>query len=79
MFRKLGVSDFVKAGIQTIPIIRRGIRVIKNCLLGKTGANTQDLVLSNVAVVEGFYVNIVLEALLLKAGLWFSRIDCLLR
>ncbi len=79
MFRKLGVSDFVEAGIQTILIIRRGTRVIKNCLLGKTGANTQDLVLSNIVVVEGFYVNIVLEALLLKAGLWFSGIDCLLR
>ncbi len=69
MFRKLGVSDFVKAGIQTIPIIRQGTRIIKNCLLGKIGVNTQDLVLSNVVVVEGFYINIVLEALLLKAGL----------
>ncbi len=69
MFRKLGVSDFVKAGIQTIPIIRQDTRIIKNCLLGKIGVNTQDLVLSNVVVVEGFYINIVLEALLLKAGL----------
>ncbi len=79
MFRKLGVSDFVKAGIQTIPIIRQGTRIIKNCLLGKTGVNTQDLVLSNIVVVEGFYINIVLEALLLKAGLWFSGINYLLR
>ncbi len=79
MFRKLGVSDFVKAGTQTIPIIRRGTCIIKNCLVGKTGINTQDLVLLNIVVVEGFYINIVLEALLLKAGLWFSRIDCLLR
>ncbi len=79
MFRKLEVSDFVKAGIQTIPIIRQGTRIIKNYLLGKTGVNTQDLVLLNIVVVEGFYINIVLEALLLKAGLWFSRINCLLR
>ncbi len=40
LFRKLGVSDFVKAGTQTILIIRRGTRIIKNYLLGKIGVNT---------------------------------------
>ncbi len=79
LFRKLGAADFVDTGTQSILIISRGLQVIKNYLAGEKGPNTQDLVLSNVVVIEGFYVNIVSEALLLKAGLWFSRKDCMLR
>ncbi len=69
MFRKSGVSDYVEAGTQSILIIRKGSRVIKNCLVGENSPNTKDLVLLNVVVVTGFYINIVLEALLLKSGL----------
>jgi hypothetical protein len=79
LFRKSGVADFVDTGTQSILIISRGLRVIKNYLAGEKGPNTQDLVLLNVVVIEGFYINIMLEALLLKAGLWFSRKDCTLR
>jgi hypothetical protein len=38
-----------------------------------------DLVLNNVAVVEGFHVNIVSEALLLRVGIWYCGFDCSLR
>jgi hypothetical protein len=69
LFRKLGVVNFVDTGTQSILIISRGLRVIKNYLVGEKGPNTQDLVLLNVVVIEGFYINIMLEALLLKAGL----------
>ncbi len=69
LFRKLGVSDYIEAGTQSILIIRRSSSVIKNCLAGENSLNTQDLVLSNIVVVTGFYINIVLEALLLKSGL----------
>ncbi len=69
MFRKLGVSDYVEVGTQSILIIKRGSYVIKNCLAGENSPNTQDLVLLNIVVVTGFYINIVLEALLLKSGL----------
>jgi len=31
-------------------------------------ADTEDLVLNKVAVVEGFYINIILKALIVKAG-----------
>jgi hypothetical protein len=79
LFRKSGVADFVDTGTQSILIIGRGLRVIKNYLAGEKGPNTQDLVLLNVVVIEGFYINIVSEALLLKAGLWFSRKDYMLR
>ncbi len=79
LFRKLGVADFVNIGTQSILIISRGLRVIKNYLVGEKGPNTQDLVLLNIVVIEGFYINIILEALLLKAGLWFSRKDYILK
>ncbi len=69
MFRKSGVSDYIEAGTQSILIIKRGSRVIKNCLVRENSPNTQDLVLSNVVIVTGFYVNIVSKALLLKSGL----------
>jgi hypothetical protein len=79
LFRKLGVADFVDISTQSILIISRGLRVIKNYLAGEKGPNTQDLVLLNVVVIEGFYINIMSEALLLKTGLWFSRKDYTLR
>ncbi len=79
LFRKLGVADFVDTGTQSILIISRGLRLIKNYLVGEKGPNTQDLVLLNIVVIEGFYINIMSEALLLKAGLQFSRKDYILR
>ncbi len=69
MFRKSGVSDYIEVGTQSILIIRRSSRVIKNYLAGENSPNTQDLVLLNIVVVTGFYINIVSEALLLKLGL----------
>jgi len=33
-----------------------------------TGANIKDLVLNKVIIVEGFYINIILKALITKIG-----------
>ena len=57
----------------------RGTRVFKGALHGPDGPNTKDLKLSNVAVVEGFNVNIISEARLLQAGVWYNGLDCTLR
>jgi hypothetical protein len=43
-------------------IIGRGTRVLKGLVNGARGKGTEDLTLIDVAVVEGFYVNIVFEA-----------------
>jgi hypothetical protein len=40
LFRKSGVADFVDIGTQSILIISRGLRVIKNYLVGEKGPNT---------------------------------------
>jgi hypothetical protein len=42
--------------------------VLKGLLNGARGEGTEDLTLTDVAVVEGFYVNIVSEARLLQSG-----------
>jgi len=69
LFRKSGVSNYIEVSTQSILIIRRSSRVIKNYLIRENSPNTQDLVLLNIVVVTGFYINIVSEALLLKLGL----------
>ena len=67
----------VEAGSSSLPILGRGTRTIKSILNGKKGK--VDLVLNNVAIVEGFHVNIVSEALLRKRGAWYHGYDGTLR
>jgi hypothetical protein len=78
-FRSSGPNNIVEAGTQSIPVVGRGIRLIKGILNRLNGPKTVDLKLSNIAVVEGFYANIVSEALLREKGLWFNRLDDTLR
>jgi hypothetical protein len=68
----------VEAGTQAFPISGYGTRVLKGFLKLANGKRV-DLTLSNVAVVEGFHVNIVSEARLQKAGLWYLGLDNTLR
>jgi hypothetical protein len=53
----------------SIDIIGRGTCIIKNCLYSERGPNTEDLVLTNVVLVPGFHMNIVLEARLRDSDL----------
>jgi len=41
--------------------------VILKVLTSFKGTDNEDLVLNNVAVIKGFYINIVLKALITKA------------
>ncbi len=72
-------GKFVEAGTTDFPIIGYGKRVIRKILNGPRGERSEDLELSNVAVVEGFHTNIVSEALLHKKGIWYAGFDCSLR
>jgi hypothetical protein len=78
-FIKSTADDSVEAGTSSLMIKGRGTRVFKGALHGPNGPNTGDLTLSNVAVVEGFNVNIISEARLLQAGVWYNGLDCTLR
>jgi hypothetical protein len=69
----------VEAGSSALPILGHGTRIMKRALHGASGPDTADLILKEVAVVEGFHVNIVSEARLLESGVWYSGFDCTLR
>lgn len=78
-FRPSDPSDTVEAGTQAFPIAGRGARLLKNALHGKRGPYTEDLLLQDVVVVEGFHVNIISEARLQEKGVWYLGLDSTLR
>jgi hypothetical protein len=73
-FVKSPVELVVKARTFILLITRRGTRTFKR-LFNKRDSKRVNLVLRDVAVVKGFYINIVLEALLFKKGVWVYRLD----
>ena len=60
-------------------ILGYGIRVIKNILNREKRENTEHLILKNIIMVEKFYINIILEVLLRKVGIWYIEFDYSLR
>jgi hypothetical protein len=78
-FRPSGSTDTVEAGTQAFPVTGRGARLFKNALHGKRGPYTEDLLLQDVVVVEGFHVNIISEARLQEKGVWYLGLDSSLR
>jgi hypothetical protein len=66
-FIKLLVELVIKARTFILLITRRGTRTFKR-LFNKRNSKKVNLVLRNVVVVKGFYINIVLEALFFKKG-----------
>jgi hypothetical protein len=63
---KSSLDNAVESGTQILPVLERGRRLFKNALYRENRRFTEDLELVDIAVVEGFYVNIVAEAALLK-------------
>jgi hypothetical protein len=57
----------VESGTSSLLIFRRRRRTIRNALLSSNNKQTRSLVLNDVAIIEGFHVNIISEALLAKA------------
>jgi hypothetical protein len=66
-FVKLLVKLVVEARTFILLITRRGTRTFKG-LFNKRDGKRVNLVLRDVVVVKGFYINIVSEALLFKKG-----------
>ncbi|KAK2035773.1 hypothetical protein LZ31DRAFT_451947, partial [Colletotrichum somersetense] len=72
-------DECVESGSSSFPVIKKGKRVLKKILSGPNGPNTVDLVLTNVCYVENFHVNVVSEARLRRADVWYCGHDCTLR
>jgi hypothetical protein len=73
-FVKLLVELVIKARTFIFLITRHGTCTFKG-LFNKKDNKRVNLVLRNVVVVKGFYINIVLEALLFKKGVWVYKLD----
>jgi hypothetical protein len=56
----------IEAGSSSLLVISRGTRIIKSILNGKN--SKVNLVLRNVVMIKGFYMNIIFKALLYKKG-----------
>jgi hypothetical protein len=66
-FVKLLVELVVKARTFILLITKRGTRTFKR-LFNKRDGKRVNLVLRDVVIVKGFYINIVLEVLLFEKG-----------
>ena len=66
-FIKASYNKCIKAGSSSFLILRRGIKVIKKTLNGTSSFSLANLVLNNIIVIKGFYINIILKARLHKA------------
>jgi hypothetical protein len=73
-FVKLLIELVVEARTSMLLITRRGTRTFKG-LFNKRDGKRVNLVLRDVVIVKGFYINIVSEALLFKKGVWVYRLD----
>jgi hypothetical protein len=65
-FVKALFNKCVEAGSSSFPILGRGTRVIRKAVNRAAGPNIEDLRLSDIVVIKGFYINIVSEARLNK-------------
>ena len=65
-FVKLTSDNFIKYSTSSLLVLGYRKRVIKNILNSAYSERTEDLVLLEVAIIKGFYVNIVSEARLLN-------------
>jgi hypothetical protein len=57
--------EHIEAGLSSLLIISRGTRVLKGLLNRAYKEDIEDLTLTDVAIIEGFYVNIISKARLL--------------
>jgi hypothetical protein len=65
-FVKASFNKCVEAGSSSLPILGHGTKVIKKAINRATGPNIEDLRLSDIIVIKGFYINIVFKARLNK-------------
>jgi hypothetical protein len=62
IFIKVIINKSIKAGLFTLLIIKRSIRVIKRALSNKLRLIIIDLILEDIIIIKGFYINIILKA-----------------
>jgi hypothetical protein len=61
-------TETVENGSRNLFIFNHGTRILRGIFNRVSGNSKKDLVLNNVVIVEGFYINIISEAKLLLTG-----------
>jgi hypothetical protein len=69
----------MKAGITSLLITGYSTRIIKNIVNGPSGLYTKDLILYNITVIKGFYINIISEARLAEKKAWYYEYNLIIR
>ena len=64
-FIKASRKESIKVGMLSLPIVSYSTQMLKGILDRVGGPTIEDLILKDIALVEGFYINIILEAYLL--------------
>jgi hypothetical protein len=67
LFVKASYNKYIEAGSSSFPILGYSIKVIKRALNNTSSLSLANIVLNNIIIVKGFYINIILEARLYKA------------
>ena len=68
LFIKAMTNEYVKASSSSLLILEYRTQVIRNTLNKVSSLATTDLILKDIVVIKGFYVNIILEAYLYMLG-----------
>jgi hypothetical protein len=68
-FVNVGLIDVIKAGTINFLVSEHKLYIIEKIFTEISKENIIDLLLENVVVIKGFYINIVLESCLRKAGI----------
>jgi hypothetical protein len=65
-FIKVAYNEYIEANSFSFLILKYSKRVIKKVLNSVASLNSEDLTLSDIIIVKGFYINIISEARLNK-------------
>ena len=60
------INNYIKAEITSFLIIRYSIYIIKNIVNRSIELYIKDLILYNIIVIKGFYINIISKACLVE-------------
>jgi thiamine kinase-like enzyme len=65
-FIKTKINNYIEAKITSFLIIRYNTYIIKNVINKSIEPHTIDLILYNIIVIKGFYINIIFETYLIE-------------
>ena len=67
-FIKAIKTETVKSGLGALSILRHRTYILRGILNRANSNNKRDLILKNIVIVKGFYINIISKAKLLLVG-----------